>query len=105
VDHHAQRTQEWKESNPLKRRRVAGRLSTKQVAEILGITNVQVLELEAGASPTDAEMMMVTRGSGLTKTQWSAWERAMPCGPEPEASPASPILDARRRDVTQASTQ
>ena len=88
MEYLARRTQDWRDSNPLKRRREAGGLTTHQVAEILGMTNAQVLKLEAGASPTDAEMTMVTRGSGITRTQWTAWERAMPRGVESGASPA-----------------
>jgi len=76
----ARRTQEWKDGHPLKRWRHAQGYTTHQTALVLDIKEPRILHLEAGESPTDEEMKTITQRTGITKDDWTTWERALPRG-------------------------
>jgi transcriptional regulator with XRE-family HTH domain len=65
---------------PLKRWRHAQGCTTQQTALVLDIREQRILQLEAGESPTDDEMKIITQRTGITKDDWATWERALPRG-------------------------
>jgi DNA-binding XRE family transcriptional regulator len=76
----ARRTQEWKDSHPMKEWRRRKGYSTQQAALILDVKEARILHLEAGESPTDDEMKAITQRTGITKDHWTTWEQAIPRG-------------------------
>ncbi len=76
----ARRTQEWKDSHPLKQWRQRTGYATQQAALVLDIREARILHLEVGEPPTDDEMKTITQRTGITKAHWIAWERALPRG-------------------------
>ncbi len=76
----ARRTQEWKDSHPLKRWRYAQTYTTQGAALALDIKEARILQLEAGDPPTGEEMRAITQRTGITRDHWTAWERAVPGG-------------------------
>ena len=76
----ARRTQECKESHPLKRWRQRKGYPTPQTVLVLDIQEPRILKSEMGESPTEDEMKTITQRTGITKDDWTAWERAVPPG-------------------------
>jgi hypothetical protein len=76
----ARRIQGWKERHPLKRWRHGKGYPTPQAALVLDIQEARILKLETGESPTEDEMKTITQRTGITKDDWTAWERAVPPG-------------------------
>ncbi len=74
----ARRTQEWKDSHPLKEWRRRNAYSTQKAALVLDIKESRILTLEAGEAPTDDEMKTITQRTGITKDHWATWEQAIP---------------------------
>jgi hypothetical protein len=76
----AARTQEWKHNHPLKEWRHRKGYKTQQAALVLDIKEARIVQLEIGEPPTDSEMKTITQRTGITKDQWTRWERAVPHG-------------------------
>jgi hypothetical protein len=76
----ARRTQDWKDSHPLKEWRQRNAYSTQKAALVLDIKESRILTVEAGEAPTDDEMKVITQRTGITQAQWTTWERAIPRG-------------------------
>jgi len=74
----ARRTEEWKDSHPLKEWRRRNAYSTQQAALVLDITESRILTVEGGEAPTDDEMKIITQRTGITKDLRTKWERALP---------------------------
>jgi hypothetical protein len=76
----ARRTQEWKDSHPLKQWRKRTGYPIQQAALVLDIQEARMLRLETGEPPTDDEMKTITQRTGITRAVWAAWEHAIPRG-------------------------
>ena len=76
----ARRTQEWKDSHPLKRWRQRNGFASQEAARVLDIVEARILHLEVGEPPTNGEMKTITQRTGITQAQWTTWERAIPGG-------------------------
>jgi hypothetical protein len=74
------RTQEWKDSHPLKRWRHAQGYTTQDAAKVLDINEARIPQFEVGESPTEEEMKTITQRTGITRDHWTTWERAIPRG-------------------------
>jgi hypothetical protein len=83
----AQRAQEWRDIQPLKRWRQTQAYSTQQAALVLDMVEKRIEDLETGDPPTDHEMKTITQRTGITQAQWTTWERAIPGGPAPGLVP------------------
>ncbi|HKV45763.1 MAG TPA: hypothetical protein VJT32_13985 [bacterium] len=72
------RTQEWRESHPLKQWRRSQGYSIRQAGIVLDMLETRILHLEVGEPPAEDEMATIAQRTGITKDSWTAWERVLP---------------------------